>query len=246
MEDFGAEELPLDRSPPSCLISLRAREEGGHKEEPLSNVLTRHVKQAADYNKALEKRQLWREREKELNAKHADTLMLAFWVVAALRPGGVLKSEGRTGKRDGGAGFVSLSAKRVLDAVEVAGVDKEVIERVKEKVARKFGSIDVHAATRQRIAKQKEKSQLQRQHEHTDAWMPDRYYTEELKQKTPWLNPVEFLSELHPRQREESLTPVASDSDSDSSGHKKKSKRKKEKKKRKKEKKKKLKKSRKG
>ncbi|KAL8270515.1 hypothetical protein Esti_005552 [Eimeria stiedai] len=233
MEEIGAEELLLDRSATAALTSLRAREGGSHKEEHLSNVLTRHVKQVAHYNKALEKRQLWREREKELNAKHADT-----W--------GVLKADGRPEKRDGSSSFVSLSAKRVLDAVEVEGVDKEVVERVKEKVAREFGSIDVHAATRQRIAKQKEQRQLQRQHEQTDAWMPDRYYTEELKQKTPWLNPLEFLSELHAQQREESLTPVASDSDSDSSSRKKKSKRKKEKRKRKKEEKKKLKKSRKG
>lgn len=68
--------------------------------------------------------------------------------------------------------------------------------------------------------------------------MPDRFYTEELKQKTPWLNPVEFLNELQPQQREGSLTPVASDSDDDSEKRKKKKKKgkkhKKERKKRKK------------
>ncbi|KAL8447517.1 hypothetical protein Emed_004305 [Eimeria media] len=220
MEEVGGKELPSN-----ALISLRPRDGGSLKEVPLSSVLTRHVKQVADYNKALEKRQLWREREKELNAKHADT-----W--------GVLKAEGEEKKSDGSSGFVSSNAKRVLDKLEVEGVDKELVERVKEKVARKFGSIDVHAAIRQRIAKQKEKSQLQRQHEQTDAWMPDRYYTEELKQKTPWLNPVEFLSELHPQQqREESLTPVASDSDSSTSSSRKKKSARKKKKKRKKEKK---------
>lgn len=109
---------------------------------------------------------------------------------------------------------------------------------LQEKVAREFGSVDVHAAVRQRVAKEKEAQQLQRQNELSDAWMPDRFYTEELKQvrlsytptcatrtsnygycgascllrltavlytllqKTPWFNPVEFLNELQPKQRE--------------------------------------------
>ncbi|KAL8439876.1 hypothetical protein Efla_000848 [Eimeria flavescens] len=223
-EEITAEELRWERSrPPFCRLDARLREAGSHKEEPLNNVLSRHVKQAADFNKALEKRQLWREREKELRAKHSDT-----W--------GILQAEGERRKR-GEEAVVSSSAKRALDSLEAEGVDKEVVERVKKQVARKFGSVDVHAAIRQRIASQKEKRQLQLQNEQSDAWMPDRFYTEELKQKTPWLNPIEFLNELHQQQREESLTPVASESDGDSTKRKKKSKHKKGKKKKKKEKK---------
>lgn len=55
---------------------------------------------------------------------------------------------------------------------------------LQEKVARKFGSVDVHAAVRQRLAKEKEAQQLQLQNDGSDAWMPDRFYTEELKQVT--------------------------------------------------------------
>lgn len=223
MEDVAEEKFTrTERSWFQCRAANRDGEGEGGKEVPFTDVISRHVKQVTDFNKALEKRQLWKEREKELAAKHQET-----W--------GVLKSEGRSRRGADDSTCISSSARRVLDSLDAEGVDKEVVERVKEKVARTFGSLDVHAATRQRIAKQKEARQLQRQNEGSDAWMPDRFYTEELKQKTPWLNPVEFLSELQPPQREGSLTPVASDSDSGKEStkrkRKKKAKRKKEKKK---------------
>lgn len=52
-------------------------------------------------------------------------------------------------------------------------------------MARTFGSLDAHAAIRQRVAKQKEERQLQLHNAASDAWMPDRFYTEELKQVMP-------------------------------------------------------------
>ncbi|CDJ39634.1 hypothetical protein, conserved [Eimeria tenella] len=225
MAELSAEALESSSGILHCRIDDRVKDLASNKEVPVANIITRHVKQVTDFNKALEKRRLWQKREKELEKKHEDT-----W--------GVLRSEGRAKEpREGPA--ISSSAKRVLDAIVVEGVDKEVVEKVKEKVARQFGSVDVHAATRQRAAREKEKQQLQRQENASDAWLPDRFYTEELKQKTPWLNPVEFLSGLQLAKREGSLTPVASDSESEASKRKKKKKkRKKEKKKLKKHKKK--------
>ncbi|CDJ49381.1 hypothetical protein, conserved [Eimeria brunetti] len=220
MEDVPAEDLGTDNSIIHCRIDDTVREPTRNKEVPMAHVITRHVKQVADFNKALEKRRLWKQREKELEDKHKDT-----W--------GILKSEGRTKERRESPDIVSSSAKRVLDSIVVEGVDEDVVKRVKEKVAREFGSVDVHAAVRHSVAKQKEAQKLQLQNEVSDAWMPDRFYTEELKQKTPWFNPVEFLNELQPQQRERSLTPVASDSESDSKRRKKKKKRKKEKKRKK-------------
>ncbi|OEH76663.1 hypothetical protein cyc_07058 [Cyclospora cayetanensis] len=186
---------------------------GSSKEVPMTDVITRHVKQVADFNKALEKRKLWREREKELKAKHSDTCMPRITHCSAAIALVVLWSEDRRPGRSERSVVVSSSAKRVLDSLDAGDVDKEVVERVKEKVARKFGSFDAHAAMRQKIAKEKEERQLQLQNVASDAWVPDRFYTEELKQQTPWLNPLEFLSELQPTAKEGSLTPVASDSD---------------------------------
>ncbi|CDJ59511.1 hypothetical protein, conserved [Eimeria maxima] len=221
MEEVPEEDFRIDNSIVRCRMSDKVLEPASKREVPVADVISRHVKQVADFNKALEKRRLWRKREKELEAKHKDT-----W--------GVLRSEWHEKESREGPSASSSRAKRVLDSIVVEGVDEDVVEQVKEKVAREFGSVDVHAAVRQRVAKEKEAQQLQRQNELSDAWMPDRFYTEELKQKTPWFNPVEFLNELQPKQREGSLTPVASDSDSDCKGRKKKKKRKKEKKKRKK------------
>ncbi|CDI74611.1 hypothetical protein, conserved [Eimeria praecox] len=222
MEEAHAEDSRADNNIIQYRIGDSVREPTSNKEVPMADVITRHVKQVADFNKALEKRRLWRKREKEIQAKHEDT-----W--------GVLKSEGRKEQRSEREDVVCSSAKRVLDSIVVEGVDEDVVKRVKEKVARKFGSVDVHAPIRQEVAKQKEAQRLKLQDEFSDAWMPDRFYTEELRQKTPWFNPVEFLNELQTQKREESLTPVASDSDSDSKGRKKKKKkRKKEKKKSKK------------
>lgn len=225
MAELSAEALESCSGILHCRIDDRVKDLASNKEVPVANLITRHVKQVTDFNKALEKRRLWRKREKELERKHEDT-----W--------GVLRSEGRA-QAPREAPAIPSSAKRVLDAIKVEGIDKEVVEKVKEKVARQFGSVDVHAATRQRAAREKEKLQLQRQESASDAWLPDRFYTEELKQKTPWLNPVEFLSGLQLSKSEGSLTPVASDSESEASRRKKKKKkRKKEKKKQKKHKKK--------
>ncbi|XP_026191965.1 protein FAM133B [Cyclospora cayetanensis] len=219
LETFKLDKFLLHRR-----IGSRMKGLGSSKEVPMTDVITRHVKQVADFNKALEKRKLWREREKELKAKHSDT-----W--------GILQSEDRRPGRSERSVVVSSSAKRVLDSLDAGDVDKEVVERVKEKVARKFGSFDAHAAMRQKIAKEKEERQLQLQNVASDAWVPDRFYTEELKQQTPWLNPLEFLSELQPTAKEGSLTPVASDSDSESPKKRKKLKKKKDRKKHKKHKK---------
>lgn len=73
MEEITAEELCMDNTLLHCRIGSRGRATGNTKDAPMTDVITRHVKQVADYNKALEKRQLWREREKELTAKHSDT-----------------------------------------------------------------------------------------------------------------------------------------------------------------------------
>lgn len=73
MEEITAEELRMDDTLLHCRIGSRGKATGNSKDAPMADVITRHVKQVADYNKALEKRQLWREREKELAAKHSDT-----------------------------------------------------------------------------------------------------------------------------------------------------------------------------
>lgn len=73
MEEITTEELRMDNTLLHCRIGGRVRESGSNKDVPLTGVITRHVKQVADFNKALEKRQLWKEREKELAAKHGDT-----------------------------------------------------------------------------------------------------------------------------------------------------------------------------
>lgn len=73
MEEAPTEELRLDSSIIRCRIGDHVKEPTSNKEVPMADVITRHVKQVADFNKALEKRRLWRKREKELEAKHNDT-----------------------------------------------------------------------------------------------------------------------------------------------------------------------------
>ncbi|CDJ35881.1 uncharacterized protein EMH_0000880 [Eimeria mitis] len=73
MEEAAAEELGTDTGIVRCRIGDYVREPTGSKEVPMADVITRHVKQVADFNKALEKRRLWKKREKELEAKHEDT-----------------------------------------------------------------------------------------------------------------------------------------------------------------------------
>lgn len=51
-----------------------------------------------------------------------------------------------------------------------------------EKVAREFGSVDVFAAAREQTARLKEQRKLRLQEEQQDSWMPDKYYTDELKE----------------------------------------------------------------
>lgn len=74
MEDVAEEKFTrTDRAWLQCRAVNRDGESEGSKEVPFTNVISRHVKQVTDFNKALEKRQLWKEREKELAAKHEDT-----------------------------------------------------------------------------------------------------------------------------------------------------------------------------
>lgn len=59
-------------------------------------------------------------------------------------------------------------------------------------MAREFGSIDVFAAAREQTARLKEQRKLRLQEEQQDSWMPDKYYTDELKE-------VRVKHDNHPR-----------------------------------------------
>lgn len=67
------EDFRIDNSIVRCRMSDKVLEPASKREVPVADVISRHVKQVADFNKALEKRRLWRKREKELEAKHKDT-----------------------------------------------------------------------------------------------------------------------------------------------------------------------------
>lgn len=56
------------------LEHLDPRADGAHGTAPkFTEIISRHVQQAANFNKLLEKEQLWKERGKELARKHQDT-----------------------------------------------------------------------------------------------------------------------------------------------------------------------------
>lgn len=58
-------------------------------------------------------------------------VLFTNWLAHCVPSGGVLKSEGRFKRRNESSGSFSSSARRVLDSLEVEGVDKEVVEQVK-------------------------------------------------------------------------------------------------------------------
>lgn len=62
--------------------------------------------------------------------------VFSYFETFSVQSGGILQAEGRPAKRTRSSGPVSSSAKKVLDSVEVDGVDEETVERLKVGPAR--------------------------------------------------------------------------------------------------------------
>ncbi|PHJ21971.1 hypothetical protein CSUI_004180 [Cystoisospora suis] len=159
----------------------------GRLEPELRAVIKRHVVHVDAHNRYLEKRQMWRQHEKEEKEKLEKRRLGTHGLFAH-------EDSHRLGEGQacGGSGEEDKSSSR------------------RDRVG--LRTFDVHAADRILTAREKERKRMKQiLSGGGDPWRPDKFYEDELKTEQPWVNPHDVLarSSLVMPPSEGELTPKA-------------------------------------